>query len=62
VTRWAGRNPRPYRDRFHEDHIHLDLVERKGSYKICQWNVLGSALAAARGAELPSLQSLILST
>ncbi|MDO9061262.1 MAG: extensin family protein, partial [Bradyrhizobium sp.] len=29
----------PGSDWYHEDHIHLDLVERRNNYKICQWNV-----------------------
>ena len=30
----------PGSDGYHEDHIHLDLLERKSGYRICQWNVL----------------------
>ena len=30
----------PGSDGYHEDHIHLDLMERRNNYKICQWNVL----------------------
>ena len=26
-------------DGYHEDHIHLDLMERHNNYKICQWDV-----------------------
>lgn len=29
----------PGSDWYHEDHVHLDLMERRGNYKICQWNV-----------------------
>jgi hypothetical protein len=29
----------PGSDGYHEDHIHLDLMERRNNYKICQWNV-----------------------
>jgi hypothetical protein len=29
----------PGSDWYHEDHIHLDLMERHNDYKICQWNV-----------------------
>jgi hypothetical protein len=32
----------PGSDGYHEDHIHLDLAERRGNYKICQWNVWDS--------------------
>ncbi len=39
----------PGSDDFHKTHIHLDLIERKGGYRMCQWDVLtvpeaGSAL------------------
>lgn len=29
----------PGSDWYHEDHIHLDLSERRNNYKICQWDV-----------------------
>ena len=29
----------PGSDWYHEEHIHLDLMERRNNYKICQWNV-----------------------
>jgi hypothetical protein len=29
----------PGSDEFHKTHIHLDLIERKGGYRICQWDV-----------------------
>jgi hypothetical protein len=29
----------PGSDWYHEDHIHLDLMERRNNYKICQWSV-----------------------
>jgi hypothetical protein len=29
----------PGSDWYHEDHIHIDLAERRGGYRICQWNV-----------------------
>lgn len=29
----------PGSDWYHEDHIHLDLIERRNNYKICQWDV-----------------------
>lgn len=29
----------PGSDWYHEDHIHLDLMERHNDYRICQWNV-----------------------
>ena len=30
----------PDSDWYHEEHIHLDLMERRNNYKICQWDVL----------------------
>jgi hypothetical protein len=29
----------PGSDWYHEDHIHLDLMERRGDYRICQWAI-----------------------
>jgi hypothetical protein len=29
----------PGSDRYHEDHVHLDLLERRRGYRICQWEV-----------------------
>jgi hypothetical protein len=49
----------PGSDGYHEDHIHLDLMERRSNYKICQWNVWDSLpriaplLPAARPDEAP---------
>jgi hypothetical protein len=28
----------PGSDAFHDNHVHLDIVERRGDYRICQWN------------------------
>ncbi len=30
----------PGSDGYHESHIHLDLIERRGGYRMCQWDVL----------------------
>ncbi|KPF88590.1 extensin [Rhodopseudomonas sp. AAP120] len=30
----------PGSDGFHEDHIHLDLAQRRRDYRMCQWDVL----------------------
>lgn len=30
----------PGSDGYHEEHIHLDLMERRNNYKICEWDVL----------------------
>jgi len=29
----------PGSDGYHEDHVHLDLMQRHNDYRICQWNV-----------------------
>ena len=29
----------PGSDWYHEDHIHLDIMQRRNDYRICQWNV-----------------------
>jgi hypothetical protein len=40
----------PGSDGYHEEHIHFDLIERHNNYKICEWDVLDAAEAAARAA------------
>jgi Extensin-like protein C-terminus len=29
----------PGSDGYHENHVHLDLLERRSGYRICQWDV-----------------------
>ncbi len=29
----------PGSDGYHEDHIHLDRIERRGGYRLCQWDL-----------------------
>ena len=49
----------PGSDGYHEDHIHLDLMERRNNYKICEWNVwdplppVAPLLPAARPDQAP---------
>jgi hypothetical protein len=49
----------PGSDGYHEDHIHLDLMERRNNYKICQWEVwdplpqIAPLLPAPRPEEAP---------
>src|SRR5258707_3294867 len=49
----------PGSDGYHEDHIHLDLMERNNNYRICQWNVwdplpqIAPLLPAPRPEEAP---------
>ncbi|WP_296582916.1 extensin family protein [Xanthobacter sp.] len=36
----------PGSDGYHEDHIHVDLAQRRNDFKLCQWNLdAGSAVA-----------------
>jgi hypothetical protein len=50
----------PGSDWYHEDHIHLDLAQRRNNYKLCQWNVYdplpetAPLLPAERPEEAPS--------
>jgi hypothetical protein len=49
----------PGSDWYHEDHIHLDIAERRSGYRICQWNVydpmpqVAPLLPAGRPEEAP---------
>ena len=49
----------PGSDWYHEDHVHIDLMERRNNYKICQWNVwdplppIAPLLPAERPEEAP---------
>jgi len=38
----------PGSDGYHEDHVHVDLAERRGGYRMCEWDVRepGAELAA----------------
>lgn len=53
----------PGSDGYHEDHIHLDLAERRGNYRICQWDVwdplppVAPLMPAVRPAEAPPRES-----
>jgi hypothetical protein len=38
-------------DAYHESHVHIDLMERHNNYKMCQWEVLDPAEAAAVAAK-----------
>lgn len=37
----------PGSDWYHEDHIHLDLAERRSGHRICQWNIYDAMPAVA---------------
>lgn len=38
-------------DAYHESHVHLDLIERRNNYRICQWDVRNPAETAALAAK-----------
>ena len=38
-------------DAYHENHIHIDLMQRTNNYKICQWNILDPAEITAPAAK-----------
>jgi hypothetical protein len=38
-------------DAYHDNHVHLDLIERSNHYRICQWDVLDVAETAALAAK-----------
>jgi len=35
----------PGSDGYHEDHIHMDRAERRGGYRLCQWDLHDGARA-----------------
>jgi hypothetical protein len=51
----------PHSDGYHENHIHLDLAERRNNYKLCQWAVLDPApvipLPRPRPPEAPAAET-----
>jgi hypothetical protein len=56
----------PGSDGYHEDHVHVDRVERRGGYRICQWDVLDEprfalqSLAARSAAAPPRVADAVL--
>ena len=40
----------PGSDGYHEDHVHVDLAERRNNYRICEWDVRDPQEAAAAAA------------
>ena len=38
-------------DAYHENHVHIDLMQRTNNYRICQWNILEPAEIAALAAK-----------
>lgn len=52
----------PSSDGYHENHIHLDLAERRNGYRLCQWAVLDPApvvpLPRPRPPEAPAAEEV----
>ncbi len=52
----------PGSDGHHEEHVHFDIAERRGGYRICQWDVLDPVpevpLPRPRPAEAPQAEAL----
>jgi hypothetical protein len=50
-------------DAYHDNHVHLDLIERSNNYRICQWDVLNvtetAALAAKKAAAAASTPAVV---
>jgi hypothetical protein len=46
----------PGSDGFHEDHVHIDLAERRNRFRLCQWDVLDpvTPLPRDRPADAPA--------
>lgn len=43
----------PGSDGYHEEHVHVDLAERRNNFKMCQWNVLTAAASGAVTGAVP---------
>lgn len=48
----------PGSDSYHNEHIHLDRAERRGGYRMCQWDLNHGALMAVAAAGGPVQQSV----
>ena len=48
----------PGSDGYHESHIHFDLAERRGGYKMCQWDVREPPVAMTVPLPLPRPSAL----
>jgi hypothetical protein len=43
----------PGSDGYHEDHVHVDLAERRGGYRLCEWDVREPGDAAIMADTVP---------
>ena len=42
----------------HENHVHIDLMQRTNNYKICQWDILDPAEIAALAAKKSAVAAM----
>jgi hypothetical protein len=45
----------PGSDGAHEDHIHIDLLERRGGYRICEWDIHEPGETASASTDVASI-------
>jgi hypothetical protein len=50
----------PGSDGYHEDHVHIDLIERRSGYRICQWELREPGEAPVASAPVHLLPALLL--
>jgi hypothetical protein len=43
----------PGSDGYHENHVHVDLAERRNGYRLCQWNLDAPPASSEETAEIP---------
>src|SRR5262249_27247132 len=48
----------PGSDGYHEDHIHVDLAERHGGYRLCQWDLHDGSEVAQSAVRSYAMQSV----
>lgn len=49
----------PGSDGYHEQHVHLDVIERRNGYRICQWDVRTPAVVARAAVPLPPRRPML---
>ena len=53
ACRWFTTVLGPGSDAYHNEHIHLDRAERRGGYRLCQWDLGHAAPVAEASVPLP---------
>lgn len=46
----------PGSDGYHEEHVHLDLIQRRGGFRMCQWDVLEPPPPPPKPAEVAKVE------